>query len=92
MGVNAQILEIDEEEKILLVTRLDKNSMLGDKCYVDCKDAYFIEVINEEPVDITFSDLSIDDKITVDVYEVLESYPASTTTERVQLIERANKD
>jgi hypothetical protein len=90
IGVNAEILEINEEEKILLVKGLDENSIIGDKSYVECKDAYFIELIDGKPMDIMFKDLKVGDKITVDVREVFETYPTSTTTERVQLIQRAN--
>ena len=90
MGVNAEILEINEEEKILLVKGLDENSILGDKSYIKCKEAYFIERIDGEPMDIMFKDLNIGDRITVDIREVFETYPTSTTIERVQLIQRAN--
>ncbi len=88
MGVNAEILEIFKQEKIILVKGLDKNSILGDKCYVNCENAYFIEVIDGEAIDIRFNDFAIEDKITVDVTEVLETYTSSTSTERVQLIQR----
>jgi hypothetical protein len=91
IGVNAEILEIIEHEKSLLVKGLDKNSILGDKCYVECESAYFIEVIDGEPIDITFNDFVVGDKITVDVIKVLETYPSSTTTDRIQLIQRNDK-
>ncbi|MDU5083533.1 hypothetical protein ACF3M2_16490 [Tissierella carlieri] len=92
MGVNAEILEISEQEKTMLVKGLDENSILGDKCYVKCEDAYFIEVVDGKPIDITFDDFSVKDKITVDVIEVLESYPSSTTTGRIQLIQRSDSN
>jgi hypothetical protein len=91
-GVNAEILEIIEEEKTMLVKGLDENSILGDKCYVECENAYFIEVVNGEPVDITFNDFSVKDKITIDVIRVVETYPSRTTTERVQLIQRTGEN
>jgi len=87
IGVNAEILEINRQVKGMVVKSLDTGSVLGDKCYVSCENqnTNFIEVINEEPVKIKFSDLSVGDKITVDVDKVENKY---TTTKRVQLIER----
>ncbi len=89
MGVNAEILEIHEKEKVFLVRGLDADSIIGDKSLVDTKEAYYIEVLDGDPIEITFDDFSIGDKITIDVEEVAESYPTQTPTDRVQLIKRA---
>ncbi|MDY0236444.1 MAG: hypothetical protein RBR71_10465 [Gudongella sp.] len=89
MGVNAEILEIYEDEKAFLVRGLDDNSILGDKSYVRTENAYYTELVDEKPIDIEFKDFSVGDCITVDVVYVSESYPTQTSTERVQLIERA---
>ncbi len=90
IGVNAEIIEINSQQKTILVKGLDENSILGDKCYVNCTNADYVEVIDEEPTKITFDDLNVGDKITVDVTAVLESYPTQTSTDHVQLLERAN--
>ena len=90
MGVNAEIIEIHKDEKAFLVRGLDENNILGDRSYVSTEGAYYIEVVNEEPIDITFEDFSVGDRITVDVVDVAESYPTQTSTNRVQLIERAD--
>ena len=89
-GVNAEILEIHEEEKAFLLRGLDDNSIIGDKSYVTTEEAYYIEVIDGDPIEITFKDFSLGDKITIDVEEVAESYPTQTSTDRVQLIQRAD--
>lgn len=89
MGVNAEIIEIHKDEKAFLVRGLGENNILGDKSYVSVEEAYFIEVVDEEPVDIEFKDFSVGDKITVDVVYVSESYPTQTSTDRIQLIHRA---
>ena len=87
VGVNAEILEINITDKVLIVKGLGKNNMLGEKCYIDCKDqyTYFIYVDNTsgEVTDIEFEDLIVGDKITVDVKSVENSY---AMTSRVQLL------
>lgn len=69
LGVNAEILNIYPDEKGMLVKALDKDSVLGDKYYIDCNNikTYFIEVIDSEPIDITFEDFSVGDRITVSI-------------------------
>ncbi|MTI65050.1 MAG: hypothetical protein FH753_00410 [Firmicutes bacterium] len=69
LGVNAEILEIFPVEEGMLVKALDKDSVLGDKYYVNCNDikTYFIEVIDSEPIDITFEDFSVGDRITINI-------------------------
>lgn len=90
MEVNAEILEIYEDEKTFLARGLDENSVIGDKSYISTEEAYYIELVDGQAIDITFEDFSIGDKITVDIVDVAESYPTQTSTDRVQLIERAD--
>jgi hypothetical protein len=89
LGVNAEILEINEDEKAFLVRSSDVDSILGDKSYVKTEDADYIELVDDELVFIEFKDFSVGDSITVDVVNVLESDPTQTSTKNVQLIERA---
>lgn len=92
MGLNCEILEVHLDEKAFLVRGLDENSILGDKSYVSTEEAYYIEVVDEKPIEITFEDFGVGDKITVDVVYVSESYPTQTSTDRVQLIKRADRN
>ncbi|MHB8129200.1 MAG: hypothetical protein ACYDEX_09400 [Mobilitalea sp.] len=89
IGVNAEILELSNQVKGMVVKGLDNNSILGEKCYINCenKKTYFIEVVNGEPVNITFKDLSVGDMITIDIKKVEDKY---ASTSRVQLLERTN--
>lgn len=90
LGVNAEILEINKQVKGIVVKSLDTDSVLGDKCYVNCEnqDTKFIEVINGEVLHIKFSDLSVGDRITVDVGKVEDKY---TATKHLQLEERVEE-
>ncbi|GAA0720074.1 hypothetical protein GCM10008905_08890 [Clostridium malenominatum] len=87
VGVNAEILEISNVIKGIVVKGLDNNSILGEECYVNCEgpDVYFIYVDNtsSEVADIQFEDLVVGDKITVDVKSVENKY---ALTSRVQLL------
>ncbi len=89
MGVNAEILEISKQVKGMVVKGLDNNSMLGEKCYINCEnpDTYFIYVDNNtgEISNLSFTDLSVGDIITVDIKKVEYNY---ALTSRVQLLER----
>jgi hypothetical protein len=87
IGVNAEILELSNQVKGMVVKGLDNDSILGEKCYINCenKQTYFIEVINGEPANIAFKDLSVGDTITVDIEKVEDKY---ASTSRVQLLER----
>jgi len=86
-GVNAEILEISNVLKGIVVKGLDNNSILGEKCYINCEgpDVYFVYVENtsEEVTEIQFEDLVVGDKITVDVKSVENKY---ALTSRVQLL------
>lgn len=90
MGVNAEILEINKQVKGIVVRSLDKDSVLGDICYVNCEnqDTNFIEVTNGEPLKIKFSDLSVGDRITVNVSKVEDKH---TETKHLQLQERVEE-
>lgn len=88
MGVNAEILELNNHVKGMVVKALDEKSILSEKTYINCENEQmnFVEVVDGEPVKITFKDLSVGDKITVDIKKVEDKY---APTSRVQLIERA---
>ncbi len=87
IGVNAEILEISNVVKGMVVKALDNNSVLGDECYINCEnpEVYFLYVDNtsEEVTEIQFEDLAVGDKITVDVKSVENKY---ALTSRVQLL------
>ncbi len=87
VGVNAEILEISNYLKGMVVKGLDKDSILGDVCYINCEspEVYFIYVdfTTGEVTDIQFEDLAVGDRITVDVRTVENKY---ALTSRVQLI------
>lgn len=87
VGVNAQILEISSEVKGMVVKPLDDQSILGEKCYINCEneDTYFVHVDNKtkEATDLSFDELKVGDKITVDVNTVENKY---ALTSRVQLL------
>ncbi len=86
-GLNAEILEINTELKGFVVKSLDKNSILGEKCYISCEndEVYYIYVDNEtgETEDLTYEDFKVGDEITVDVESVENNY---SLTSRVQLL------
>ena len=94
LGLNAEILEINKDDKAFLVRGLDENTILGDKSYISTSlnevDAYYLEVVDGKVVDLKFDDFSVGDKITVDIEKVAESYPTQARTDRVQLIKRAD--
>lgn len=85
--VNAEILEISNFVKGMVVKGLDNNSILGDKCYINCEnpEVYFIYVDYDtgEVTDIEFEDLKVGDRITVDVKSVENKYALAY---RVQLL------
>ena len=87
VGVNAEILEINSELNGFVVKGLDENSILGEKCYINCENPsiYFIYVNNEtgKTIDLEFDDFVVGDAITVDVNSVENKY---ALTSRVQLI------
>lgn len=89
---NAEILEIDEENKSFLVKGIGENSILGDKSQVSTEGAEYIELVEGETIGLGFEDFSVGDRITVDIVEVAESYPTQTSTERVQMIDRAKEE
>ncbi len=87
VGVNAEILEIIDEVQGFVVKGLDKDSMLGEKCYINCEspDMYFIYADNEteEVTDLNYNDFEVGDEITVDIKSVENK---CALTSRVQLI------
>lgn len=87
VGVNAEILEISKELKGMVVKGLDINSILGEKCYINCEseEAYFLYANNNtgELSDLDFSDFIAGDEITVDIDSVENEY---AQTYRVQLL------
>lgn len=87
IGVNAEILEISNELQGFVVKGLDNDSMLGEKCYINCEspDMYFIYADNEtrEVTYLKYSDFKVGDKITVDIKSVENKY---ALTSRVQLL------
>lgn len=86
-AVDAIILEIDSEEETILVKGTDTNSILGDNCYINCSEATIFKIDNDKQVDLEFSDLEVGDNIIADVREIAESYPAQTSTNKIQLVE-----
>lgn len=93
VGINAQILEISKEVKGIVVKSLDDESILGEKCYINCEssDTYFIYVDYKtgETVELNFDDLKVGDKITVDAKSVGTKY---ALTSRVQLLTPRNNN
>lgn len=87
VGVNAEILEISNVIKGMVVKGLDNNSILGDESYINCEspEVYFLYVDNTsgEVTEIQFEDLVVGDKIIVDVKSVENKY---ALTSRVQLL------
>ncbi|MEW8974013.1 MAG: hypothetical protein AB2375_07445 [Tissierellaceae bacterium] len=87
MGVNAEILEISGELNGFVVKGLDDDSILGEKCYINCEapDIYFVYVDNdtEEVSDLKFDDFIVGDKITVDIKSVENKYALAS---RIQLL------
>ncbi len=86
-GVNAEILEISKELKGMVVQSLDDNSVLGEKCYINCEDekTYFnyVNFNTGDVIDLKFEDFVVGDEITVDVNSVENKY---ALTSRVQLV------
>lgn len=87
VGVNAEIIEISSEFNGFVVKGLDKNSILGEKCYINCENpsVYFIYANNDtgKTMDLEFNDFIVGDEITVDINSVENKY---ALTSRVQLL------
>ncbi len=87
VGVNAEILEMNKGVHGLVVKALDENSVLGEKCYINCEapEMYYIYANNEtgETVDLKYDDLKVGDQITVDVKSVENK---SALTSKIQLL------
>lgn len=60
VGVNAEIIEITNELQGFVVKGLDDDSVLGERCYINCesKDIYFVYADNEtsEVMDLDYTD------------------------------------
>ncbi len=87
MGINAEILEIDEGSNGFVVKGLDDDSILGEDCYIDCEneDIYFTYVHNDtgEVTDLEFEDFIVGDKIAIDIKSVEDGYALAY---RIQLL------
>ncbi len=87
VGVNAEILEINTELKGFVVKSLDDDSILGEKCYVSCESEelyyLYVDYDTSEITDLSYSDFTVGDHITVDVISVENKY---TVTSRIQLL------
>lgn len=73
-GVNAEILEISKELHGFVVRGLDEDSILGEKCFLNCEveGVYFIYVDNEtsEFIDLKYDDFKVGDEIAVEINSV----------------------
>ena len=90
-GLGAEILELTREVKGMVVKSTGNNSVLGEKCYINCENAYFVYVNNDtvEVIQLTFDDFIVGDIITFDI-DSLENIELLankfTITSRVQLM------
>lgn len=88
-GVDAVILEIDYAEKTMLVEGIGKNSVIGDKCQVNCKGAKIISVIQGnsggDVSELQFEKLMVGDEVRLNISAVAESYPTQATASTVQV-------
>ncbi|MEG3029891.1 MAG: hypothetical protein RR827_05785 [Oscillospiraceae bacterium] len=86
-GVNAIILEIDKAHSSMLVEGIDKNSVIGNKCFVDFEGASFIDVPTRgETHSLALEDFSVGDTIILFIGTVQESYPTRAKATTVQLV------
>lgn len=87
VGVNEQIIELSKEVKGMVVEFSDNEDKLTEKCYINCEDleTYFIYVDNKngKTTDLSFDELKVGDKITVDIKSIENKY---ALTSRVQLL------
>lgn len=95
LGLNAEIIEIDYDQKILYVRDLDPSAeVFGDRCAIDCSYAisrYNLMYVNyDDPNDvrtIDFSELELGDAVIIGMYdsEKLSAFNGSAIAEQIQL-------
>lgn len=71
MGLNAVIVDIDSENKMLTVKDAGNADIFGSSSLIDCSDAYIIycDYDTGDVKDIEFEDLKEDDEIIISIYE-----------------------
>lgn len=75
LGINAEIIEIDNDNQIICVSDSGTENILGAKCKIDCKklierkDIIYVDYDTHELSIIKFSDLTVGDKIIINAYE-----------------------
>lgn len=85
-GINAVILEIDEENQTMTVEGIDENSVIGDRCILTWGEDPFITVAtNSGPKRLSLDDFSIGDHVVLFIGEVQESYPTRAKAKTIQL-------
>lgn len=85
-GINAIILEINEEIPSMTVMGVDGNSILGDQCILTWEQDALITVgTNGKPTQLALDDFAVGDSITLSIDHVQETYPSRTKATTIQL-------
>jgi hypothetical protein len=75
LGLNAEIVAIDAETQTLYVADYGEEEVFGEECAIDCRvpeekqNIIYVDYTTHELSDISFADLVVGDKITVNAYE-----------------------
>ncbi|MBO4914507.1 MAG: hypothetical protein J5449_04810 [Oscillospiraceae bacterium] len=96
LGLDAEILEIDADNRYIYVKGLDAtNDYFGDRCLIDCNKAlntykvFYVDQTEQESVleDISIRDLHVGDTIVLAAYENELNCPedGAITVEQIQL-------
>lgn len=88
MKVKAQVMEVDEEKGQLIVRGLDLDSILGDKCVVEFKNGIVIDKTKDTKKELTIENIDEKDMIQFEVYDVEETYPTITKTDKIEIIKK----
>jgi len=82
-GIRVEVMEVDQESKILLVKGLDDQSIVGDKSYIACSEAEIKTRDKSGYKDADFSQIKVGDVLTMEVGVIMESYPTQTSAFKI---------
>lgn len=85
-----QIVQVNQEDKTLLVKGIGENNLVGKEGYVYCKDTKFWRLENEESVQSMFTNFNIGDIILLEHGLVMETYPTQLYAKEILSMESKN--
>ncbi len=91
LGLNARILEIDQDDPILYISDEPESQVFGERLAVDCANLIekgkilYVNYETQEISQISFSDLAAGDQIIISAYSSQLSAPPPIQVEQIQL-------